>query len=230
MVSVCFDFETGGLELHHPNLQLAAVAVDENYNELASFERKIKADMTKCEAKALEVNHYSEEVWAKEAVSVAQCCQDFSTFLRPYKCVKKVSKAGRPYQVARLFGHNAATFDGPRLRYMFKEIGMFLPAEMHVRCTLQRALWYMDENGINTEDIILGSSLTTLCRYFGIPVLDAHDALGDVRMTVQLAKALTGWKPRRTSLAICTGEVDGEPCQLGAGHKGNCEIAVVGEF
>ena len=44
MEVVFFDFETGGLEDSRPNIQLAAIAVDENWNETATFEAKIKFD------------------------------------------------------------------------------------------------------------------------------------------------------------------------------------------
>lgn len=188
--SVCFDLETGGLEPEHPDIQLAAVAIDSDYNELATFERKIKFDEAKATKVALEINHYDPEVWAKEAKPLIQVCREFADFLRPYCCVAKVSKAGKPYRVARLFGHNAATFDAPRLQRMFAQTGVFLPADLRVRCTLQRALWWFDERQEDSSKVQLGSSLTTLCQHFGIPVLDAHDALGDVRMTVALAKAL----------------------------------------
>jgi DNA polymerase III epsilon subunit-like protein len=174
----------------HPNIQLAAIAVDQNYNELASFERKIQFDEATTQPEALRINHYSREVWEKEAKPVPVVCREFADFLRPYCCVTKISKAGKSYRVARLFGHNAATFDAPRIQAMFRSTGVFLPADMRVRCTLQRALWWFDEHGQDPKGIELGSSLTTLCEYFGIPILDAHDALGDVRMTVALAKVL----------------------------------------
>lgn len=190
MTSVCFDLETGGLLPTEPDIQLAAVAVDSDYNELATFERKIQFDESKASPVALRINHYDPEVWKKEAKPLQVVCREFSEFLEPYRKLRKVSKIGREYFVARLFGHNAATFDAPRLKGMFEATGMFLPADLRVRCTLQRALWWMDENGQDAERFQLGSSLTTLCEYFGIPVIDAHDALGDVRMTIALAKKL----------------------------------------
>ena len=189
--SVCFDLETGGLELKHPDIQIAAIAVDGEYNELATFERKIQFNEADATPIALGINHYNSETWRHEALPLKTVCEDFAKFLRPYCWMEKRSKAGRPYFVARLFGHNAATFDGPRIKARFTETGLFLPADMHVRCTLQRALWWFDERGLNTDGIRLGSSLTTLCEYFKIPVVDAHDALGDVRMTIALARALT---------------------------------------
>ncbi len=190
MTRICFDLETAGLRDDQPDIQLAAVAIDHEWNELASFERKIQFDLAQADPVALKINHWSEEVWTREAKPLRIVCQEFAEFLRPYCEVEKVSKAGRGYKVARLFGHNAATFDGPRIQRMFGSVGVFLPADLRVRCTLQRALWYFDERGEDSSKVQLGSSLTVLCEHFGIPVLGAHDALGDVRMTVALARVL----------------------------------------
>ena len=188
--SVCFDLETGGLEPDQPDIQLAAIAVGSDYNELATFERKIQFDESKATKVALEINHYDPEVWKREAKPLLQVCREFAEFLRPYCCVPKVSKAGKPYKVARLFGHNAATFDGPRLQRMFTGAGVFLPADLRVRCTLQRALWWFDEHCEDLPKSPENFKVGPLCEYFGIPVVDAHDALGDVRMTVALARKL----------------------------------------
>jgi exonuclease I len=47
-------------------------------------------------------------------------------------------------------------------------------------------MWWFDERGLAPVDF----KLATLCKHFGIPVHETHDALADVRLTVQLAKAL----------------------------------------
>ena len=44
---VFFDLETGGLETHRPITQIAAIAVDQQLNELDSFEVKIRFDEAK---------------------------------------------------------------------------------------------------------------------------------------------------------------------------------------
>jgi len=185
--AVYFDFETCGIEPHRPEIQLAAVVVDEDtWAEISSFERKIEFDLAKATSEALAMNSYNAEKWAAEAVSEARVVAEFDTFLTPFRAQRMMSKAGKPYFVARLVGHNAATFDGPRLMAMFKRHHLFLPADPRVRDTVQLALWHFDELGAAPKDF----KLVTLCQHFGVQVKDAHDALADVRMTVGLARAL----------------------------------------
>jgi DNA polymerase III alpha subunit (gram-positive type) len=187
--AVFFDLETGGLSDIHPNIQLAAVAVDEStWDEIGTFERKIRFPYSAADPQALAMNHYNADVWIKEAVDSYQVCTEFAAFLEPFKCIEFVSKrTGRPYSVAKLIGHNAATFDGPRLKRMFEAHNLFLPADPRVRCTVQAAMWWFDWHNVAPPSY----KLSALCEYFGLPVADdAHDALADVRMTVQVARRL----------------------------------------
>lgn len=187
MTTVFFDFETGGIREDHPNIQLAAIAVNGDWAEVGSFEKKIQFDESTAEPEALKMNHYDPAVWKAEALPMAKVVAMFAEFLRPFCCIEKVGRRGVPYSVARLAGHNAATFDGPRLRRMFEECRTFLPTELFVRDTLQRALWWFDERGIVPKSL----RLVELCSYFNLPEDGAHDALSDVRMTISLAKRLT---------------------------------------
>lgn len=186
ITTIYFDFESAGLERHHPNIQLGAVAIGPNWEELASFDRKIQFDEKLADPEALKLNHYDNVVWEKEAKPVVVA--EFSRFLNEYKALQMVSKrTGAPYSVARLAGFNSATFDGPRLRDMFKET--FLPAHPIPLCVLQRALWFFHEKTEQPENYKLG----TLCNYFNIPIPEGeqHDALTDTRLTVKLAKRMT---------------------------------------
>ena len=188
--AVYFDLETGGVEPHHPDIQLAAIAVDcDTWAEVEAFESKIQFDESKADPKALEMNHYSAADWSA-APTLVEVVSKFTRFIDRHKSFEMISqRTGWPYQVARLVGHNAATFDGPRLKAMFQRHGRFLPADMRVRDTCQRALWYFDERPAlpSPENY----RLATLCRYFGIPVEDTHEALADVRLTIALARALS---------------------------------------
>jgi DNA polymerase III epsilon subunit-like protein len=185
MITVFFDFETGGIRDDQPNIQLAAIAVDQNFRELASFEEKIQFDEASADPQALAINYYDRDKWT-QAKPPAEVARLFAQWLRPFSCVEKISKAGKPYSVARLAGHNAAVFDGPRLRRMFEEARLFCPTELHVRDTLQRALWYCDEKGIEPDSF----RLTALCKRFGIPGDGAHDALTDVRLAIAVARTM----------------------------------------
>jgi DNA polymerase III epsilon subunit-like protein len=185
--SVYFDFETGGVKDDSPNIQLAAIAVDGDWTELGVFEEKIQFDEKTADPKAMAINHYDPLAWQASALRPCDVVKNFADFLEAFKCLTMTSRrTGRPYKVARLFGHNAASFDGPRLRTMFGLAGVFLPASMFIGDTLQRALWWFEERREQPESL----KLTELCKYFGIDVDGAHDALKDVRLCIALSRAL----------------------------------------
>ena len=189
---IAFDLESGGLTPAHPDIQLAAVAIDEaTWGEIDVFQRKIQFNIDQADPHALEINHYDPAVWEREAVTEHACVSEFRRFVDRHKSLDLWSqRTSKTYPAARLVGHNAATFDGPRLKAMFDRHGYFLPADLRVRCTVQRALWFFDEHPelARPRDM----KLATLATYFGIPVAGAHDALADVRLTIALARALAG--------------------------------------
>ncbi len=123
----------------------------------------------------------------RAAQPAGQVALRFASWLKPYCTIKKKSKAGNDYFVARLSGYNAATFDGPRLRELFG--AQFLPAEYPVRDVLQRVVFYFDER----PDVAPPSNLklTTVCAHFGMDVAGAHGALTDARLCAELAYRLT---------------------------------------
>jgi DNA polymerase III epsilon subunit-like protein len=187
--AVYFDLETGGVEPEHPDIQLAAIAVDEeSWTELETFERNIAFDPDRAVLEALQINHYSPEAWA-DAQPRRLVLSQFIAFLDRHRTVRLVShRTGRAYMAAKLIGHNAATFDGPRLIRAAKAESFWLPIDLRVRCTVQRAMWWFDERRIEPPR---DYKLATLCKYFGIPVNGAHEALTDVRLTIALARALS---------------------------------------
>lgn len=187
--AVYFDLETGGVTEKHPDIQLAAIAIDEEtWAEVDAFEAKIRFEIADADPEALKMNAYDREVWDRDAITPAATCVGFADFLNRHRSLELVSKrTGRPYGVAKLVGHNAASFDGPRLMSLFKKHEQFLPADPRVRDTCQRAFWYFDETGLAPPE---NYKLATLCRHFGIEVIESHEALADVRLTVKLARKL----------------------------------------
>jgi DNA polymerase III epsilon subunit-like protein len=115
---------------------------------------------------------------------------DFGRFLGRHATAEVAGAKCRRMIVAQLVAHNAE-FDGMFLRQWFERLGLFLPASYRVFCTLQRAMWLFHENRslAPPPDFKLG----TLCHYFGIPfpAHEAHDALVDVRATVELYRRMT---------------------------------------
>lgn len=184
--TVFFDLETGGVEMRHPVIQLAAVAVDDDWNESSAFEQKIAFDIDACDMEALRLNHYTPEAW-KDAVVREAALARFVSWLRPYQSLSLLSKrTGNPYSVAKLAGYNALTFDLPRLKAMFG--AEFTPWDPRVRDVLQRALFWFDEHPETPKPE--NFKLATVAEMFGIASDGAHDALADARMSAALAKAL----------------------------------------
>ena len=127
MTVVYFDLETGGVEPHHPTIQLAAIAVDDSGREVSAFEQKIAFKESDADPEALKMNHYTAEDW-KGAINWQATAANFASWLKPYSTVQLMSKrTGKPYKVARLAGYNAVAFDAPRLRAMFGT--SFFPCE-----------------------------------------------------------------------------------------------------
>jgi DNA polymerase III epsilon subunit-like protein len=183
MKLVFFDTETGGLEPHHPTIQIAAIAT-ENFREVAAFERKIRFDVSAADPAALRLNSYDAETWELKAQDEEEVVTEFAVFLHEHSHCEMISKrTGRPYKVARLAGHNAATFDAPRLQALYRRHNMFLPASPQVLCTAQLALWF-------TGGSLKSYKLSDLCAEYGIESDGAHDALADVRMCARLASCL----------------------------------------
>lgn len=186
MKTVYFDLETGGVNAE-PTIQVAAVAVNDDWSEVGSFQQKIKFDEAACNPEALALNGYKREDWA-DAVDPAIAARRLSIFAKDHSTVEMISKrTGEPYYVARLAGYNALIFDLPRLKAMYGSA--FFPFSYHVRDVFQRAMFYFDEHPELAKPADL--KLSTLCDYFGIASTGAHEALTDVRMTIALYRRLS---------------------------------------
>jgi len=185
---VFFDLETSGLDKDvHAIIQIAAIAVKMPvFQEIETFECKIKFKIENASPEALKVNSYDPDVWEREAISPFDAELKFSDFLRKYATVAKISRTGNPYQVAQLAGHNVVNFDVPFLQGWYKRLGNFLPASWFALDTLSMAL--QNQFFLNVDYPNL--KLETLCKYHGISTGQSHNALDDIRMTVALAKVL----------------------------------------
>lgn len=187
---VFFDLETAGLVEDSAIIQIAAIAVNSHLRELDSFETKIRFDIAGPSTDALAKNSFEPTVWKRLARRRDEAAKRFADFLRQHATVDMVSaRTGKPYQLAQLVAHNAA-FDGPMLQAWYQRRGMFLPASRRVFCTMQRALWLFHEHQDMTPPT--NYKLGTLCEYFGVELKDdeAHDAVADVRATVELYRWL----------------------------------------
>ena len=186
--AIVFDLETGGLEPHHAITQIAAIAVDASWQEVETFERKVQFDVGKADPEALRLNSYEPEAWASEAIPEREAAEAFAAFCRKHATLELISRAGNPYTVARLAGHNVVAFDVPRVRAMMQRCGdVFWPAcWWYPLDTYQGAIWHFH----GREDAPENYRLPTLARAFGIDASNAHDALADTRIVVRLAAHL----------------------------------------
>ena len=189
MSIVFFDLETGGLDgIVHPITQIGAVVVDRDLNEIECYERKVRFLEQNCDPVALEKNHYDADLWAKEAVGPKIVLREFSEILRKHADLDNVSQKGNAYRSCQTAGHNAAVFDRKFLGDWYKRLGAYCPADWRVLDTLQLAQWWYF---VTREPRPPNFRLETLCAEFGIELAgDAHDALVDVRATVELARVL----------------------------------------
>lgn len=187
---VFFDLETGGLDHRkHPVIQFAGVAL-EDWKEIDSLELKIRFRLDRADSDALDLNSYDPIVWNREAVDKSNAVIAISSFLHSHSTVPMISKRGKAWKSCQLAGHNAK-FDRDFLAALFDSVqefcvGGFIPLD-----TMYLAAWWREGLAANVAqpaDI----KLATLCEYFSIDTGRAHDALTDVRATVELAKRLNG--------------------------------------
>jgi hypothetical protein len=177
------------LKTHRPIIQIAAIAVDEDFHELDVFEVKIQFDEAKACPDSLRRIHYRRPEWKRSAVSPQKAAWAFARFLRRHATVEVFRRDLSVFRVAQLASHNSQ-FDGPFLTAWYQRLGIFLPASYRVFCTLQRAYWLFHENPhLQWPDDF---RLKTLCECLDVPFnpADAHEALADVRATVALLQAM----------------------------------------
>jgi len=174
------DIETGGMNMYRQAIiQLAAVCPGSN----ETFERKIKFKPENADAKALELNSYDPDVWAAEAVTPMRAAKEYAEYLKRHASVRQVSKrTGKEYYVAQLVAYNGKKFDGPWLQQWYKRLKLFLPASYKVLDPMALAEFCLPD----LED----HKLATVAKHFGVHREDAHDALADVYMLIDVTKRL----------------------------------------
>lgn len=188
MRTVFFDLETGGLKVGDPIIQFAGVAVDEAFKELEVLELKIKVNERDCQPAALRVNGYTPERW-KDAVPCGTAMMKICEFFERHADVQLKGKNPpfRPYTVAQVGGHNVSGFDIERLAFTCKANGQFLPIQFNSALdTLHGAIWYFRLRPHLPRPASF--NLLALTQYFDLEHGEAHEALADVRMSIELAK------------------------------------------
>lgn len=191
---VFFDFETGGLDPKKDAIIQAAVVAGDLvrvegletvvFEELESKNWLVQFDESAANPEALAGNHYDRKRWSREAIPSEQFRGEFDFLLAKHKKMEMISKAGKPYRVARGGGHNAASFDFEFLRTLYGN--RFLAMGFQILDTYRAAQWVhlFDAKPPKFD-------LSSLCALYGIELEKAHDALSDIRATAHLAAALS---------------------------------------
>lgn len=173
------DLETTGLSAEeHEILEVAVVLTDFDLKEVDRYEAKVlPMHIETASPKALEINGYNPDTWAKEGVTLDSAVMHIGKML--------------PYKV-RAFpaGHNIIKFDLPFMRKAFNDVGQFCPISYPAVDTYPMAVAYMVRNKIPASDLP-NLKLTTLSDYFGIPHQGAHTALADVLANIEVYRRLT---------------------------------------
>jgi exonuclease I len=184
---VFFDLETGGLELKHPILQIAAIATDADLRERERFECKLLFREEDAQPEALELNHYDPAVWRREALEPKEAVARFGDFLGRHRSLERVSaRTGGTYRVVQSAGWNSHGFDIDRLFHLFKAHNAFCPVDRMSLDVMHLAMWHLRF----PEERIKSMKLTEVAAHLGITIDVAHDALGDVAATLAVARRL----------------------------------------
>ena len=187
---VFFDLECSGLNpKRHEICEIAAIAVcAETLRELESFEMKVQFDPSKADPKALGINKYDPEIWSLTAIAPELVAEYFAQFLRRHATRYLKKQSGGHFQVAQLVAHNGA-FDGPFLQAWYQRLGTYLPAARQVLCTMQRSLWlFASEDRSLTPPA--DYKLATLANYYNVSTKPTHQAMNDVRATIEVYRAI----------------------------------------
>lgn len=165
---VFVDVEARGSKAKPLVKQIAAIATDDQLDEVAGFEAKISKASDTSEAKKV--------------------ARGFANFLTRNATNERFNAKGELFRVAQLVAHNA-NFDIEILRNWYRKQSIFLPADYLPLCTMQHAMWFFQLRVLTPPKDF---KLTTLCHRFGIEhsLSDAHDAFRDIRATVLLCRAM----------------------------------------
>lgn len=167
------DVETSGLDPDHNDiLEIAIVRLDPD-GEKVLHEKVVMERPENAHPKALEVNGYTPEKWAdaKPAVEVFPRVAELLT-----DCI--------------IAGQNVR-FDVGFINATCKRLGIDARVDYHLYDTCTLALEHL-------KPWLESISLVPVCKALGIPTDQAHSAMGDVRMSIEVDRQLrrAGWLRR----------------------------------
>lgn len=189
---VWFDLETSGYKIgYHEVIQIGAIATDHSLKILEEFNQLIFFDVERASVEALEVNHYVPEIWRDNAVYPEDAMNLFSKFLKRHSTYGKISRAGNPYSVAEIGGYNTK-FDIDHIKNLYQQHDEFLPMAYGTGEYID--ILQMVRHFEFTFDLRLEKrKLGYVIEFLDVATKEEgelHDALQDVRLTIEIAKKL----------------------------------------
>jgi len=172
-----FDVETTGLKPgYHEIIQLAAIILDDDLNELGRGQFRVQAKhWDRMEKEAMMTTGINPATWTATHSTPEESIDKMYNFV--------VSNT-TSYNNITLLAHNIE-FDMSHLQSFLKENDRpFNFKPQNKLDTMQMARVWSMVNGINIKYY----SLSFLCEFFEIELNNAHDAMADIDATVKIAK------------------------------------------
>lgn len=174
--SAILDVETGGTDASkHPLLSFAVQVVDRNMHATKEpFQARIKADPALCDPKALEINKLDPT----EGKEPEEVIEDF-----------KIWKRANYIPKLQLIAYNVVFDDAFMKAFLKDEYYTFFTG--HTECILSVAKFINRKYKMKFDTVPFRSlKLVDVAKVLNVPVIDAHDAMGDVRMERAVYQAL----------------------------------------
>ncbi|MHA1952495.1 MAG: 3'-5' exonuclease [Candidatus Heimdallarchaeaceae archaeon] len=171
-----FDVETTGLDPEkHEILQLGAILLDDDLKRIDSGQMKLMPKhWERADKEALIINKVDPSTWEPTHKSTKEALNKLHSF---------VNKYFPPSEKLIPLGHNVS-FDLDFLRSLYKEEEKMWIYHYHKIDTINWAMLW----GKVTKTPIKSYKLCDICELFNIKLDNAHDAMSDVKATVEIAR------------------------------------------
>lgn len=167
------DTETTGLDEHYNDIiDIAIIRVERDGTEKIINAKIAMERPENAHPKALEVNGYTPEAWAG-----APSVREVFEFIHREKILQDCILAGQNVQ-----------FDARFVNATFKRLGIDARVDYHLYDTVTVALMFL-------QPYLKSVSLVPVCVALGIPIDNAHTALADCRMAMEVNRVLTTATP-----------------------------------
>ena len=173
-------------------IQIAAIVVDEYFNTLEVFERKIQFVVSEGDPDILKKVHFDETVWSLEAKPALLVAEEFLALCKKYAFLTKENNYGY-YQFGVAGGHNISGFDLPMLFNWYTKLNKFYGKKMQLPLQYQPCLDTLSLINLyefRNQNWFLSHKLPDLCNTFNIKLETWHDALSDITASIEIAKYL----------------------------------------